>query len=257
MPTLIPLFDFYLSFTGGPTLDLLERRYGARRAEALYCSVDPEQYRPLQVTRKWDLGYLGTYSADRQPLLEKLLLEPARRAPDRRFIVAGPQYPDDIDWPANVERIEHLAPADHPEFYASCNWTLNVTRRDMVRAGYSPSVRLFEATACGTPVLSDAWAGLEDVLEPGREILIMRDSNDVLLALAKDDAARTAIGLAGRRRTMRHHTGMQRAAELEAWLRKFERQEEPEIWLDSPFADMLRTGMIGGEREGVTLTSGY
>ena len=256
-PTLIPLFDFYLSFTGGPTLDLLERRYGACRAEALYCSVDAETYRPLQVPRKWDLGYLGTYSADRQPVLERLLLEPARRAPERRFIVAGPQYPDDIDWPANVERIEHLAPANHPEFYASCAWTLNVTRRDMVRAGYSPSVRLFEATACGTPVLSDAWAGIEDVLEPGREILIMRDSDDVLAALAIDDAARTAIGQAGRRRTLRQHTGVQRAAELEAWLRRCERKSEADHWLDSPFADMVEAGAVGHEREGVTLAPGF
>ncbi|HEX2944186.1 MAG TPA: glycosyltransferase [Rhodopila sp.] len=218
LPSLIPLFDFYFSFTGGPTLQLLENRYGARRAVPLYCSVDSRSYRPMRVQRRWDLGYLGTYSPDRQPVLERLLLEPARRAPDRRFVVAGPQYPADIDWPANVERIEHLPPADHPAFYAACAWTLNVTRRDMVAAGHSPSVRLFEATACGTPVLSDAWPGIEDVLEPGRELLIVRDSDAVLAALAMDEMARAEIGSAGRRRTLRQHTGLQRAAELEAWL---------------------------------------
>ncbi|HQT76472.1 MAG: glycosyltransferase [Rhodospirillales bacterium 20-64-7] len=236
LPSLIPLFDFYFSFTGGPTLQLLERRYGARRAVPLYCSVDSRSYRPMRVPRRWDLGYLGTYSPDRQPALERLLLEPARRAPDRRFIVAGPQYPADIDWPANVERIEHLPPAEHPAFYAACAWTLNITRRDMVAAGHSPSVRLFEATACGTPVLSDAWTGIEDVLEPGREILIVRDSDDVLAALAMDEAARAAIGSAGRRRTLRQHTGLQRAAELEAWLNTIVRRHKVD-WQASADAD--------------------
>src|SRR3546814_1435456 len=85
-------------------------------ARALYCSVDASAYRPMDVPKKWDLSYLGTYSPDRQPTLEKLLIEPARLLPDRRFVVAGPQYPDDIDWPANGERNEHLAPPDHAAF---------------------------------------------------------------------------------------------------------------------------------------------
>src|SRR5581483_548045 len=116
-----------------------------------------------------DLSYLGTYSLDRQPVLERLLIEPARRAPQLRFAVAGAQYPDGIEWPANVERIEHVAPAEHPEFYASSRFTLNVTRADMVRAGYSPSVRLFEAAACGVPIISDYWQGLETFFQPGEE----------------------------------------------------------------------------------------
>ncbi len=92
-PEQIRLFDLYLSFTGGPTLRLLERDYGARLARPLYCAVDPEQHRPTATPRRWDLGYLGTYSPDRQQAVERLLIEPARRRPDLRFVVAGPQYP--------------------------------------------------------------------------------------------------------------------------------------------------------------------
>ena len=121
----------------------------------LHCSVDPAAYRPLARPARWDLSYLGTYSADRHPVLERLLIEPARRASSLRFVVAGPQYPASIDWPANVERIEHVPPEAHPSFYAESRFTLNVTRADMVRAGHSPSVRLFEATACATPIISD------------------------------------------------------------------------------------------------------
>jgi spore maturation protein CgeB len=214
-PALIPGFDLYLSFTGGPTLDLLERRYGARAAQALFCSVDPAAYQPLpDAPLRWDLSYLGTYSADRQPALERLLLEPARRAPERRFVVAGPQYPAEIDWPANVERLEHVPPADHPAFYAASRFTLNVTRADMVRAGHSPSVRLFEAAACGTPVVTDWWEGLDTFFEPGREIVVARDTDSVVAALDLDGEERRQIGRRARERALAQHSAHVRAAEL-------------------------------------------
>ena len=212
----IPLFDLYLSFTGGPTLDRLRREFGARASAALYCSVDETRYRPMPQARRWDLGYLGTYSDDRQPVLEQLLLEPARRLPDRRFVVAGPQYPADITWPANVERIEHLPPDAHAEFYNAQAWTLNITRRDMVAAGYSPSVRLFEASACGTPIISDAWPGLETIFRPGQEIIIAPTSATVVAALSMPEEMRLRIGMAGQARCLSSHTASHRADELVA-----------------------------------------
>lgn len=214
-PEVIPGFDVYLSFTGGPTLERIERQFGAPRARALYCSVDAEAYRPLPVEKKWDLTYLGTYSDDRQPTLERLLIDPARRAPDKRFAVAGPQYPADIDWPANVERIEHLPPAEHAAFYSASRWTLNVTRADMIAAGWSPSVRLFEAAACGTPILSDRWDGIETLLTPGSEIVLADTGEDTLDALDRDAQA---IGQVARARVLAAHTAHHRAAELEAHL---------------------------------------
>ncbi len=217
-PEQIRLFDLYLSFTGGPTLRVLERDYGARLARPLYCAVDPEQHRPSAVARQWDLGYLGTYSPDRQPALERLLIEPARRRPELRFVVAGPQYPDAIEWPENVERIDHLAPSDHAAFYASQAWTLNVTRADMRRRGYSPSVRLFEAGACGTPIISDPWPGLDELFLPGRDILIAHKADDVLDALDLPSDRRLAVARAGRARTLGRHTAETRARELEGFL---------------------------------------
>jgi spore maturation protein CgeB len=218
-PELIPGYDIYLSFTGGPTLDLLMRHYGSPAARPLYCSVDAEAYRPQDVPRRWDLSYLGTYSPDRQPVLDRLLLEPARRAPELRFVVAGPQYPAGIDWPANVERLEHVPPAEHPGFYSASRYTLNVTRADMVAAGHSPSVRLFEAAACGTPVISDIWNGIETVLRPGREIVLARDA-DAVLAVLRDAAPdqRDSMARAARARLLTEHTAEHRAAELVAHL---------------------------------------
>ncbi len=214
-PELVRGFHLYLSFTGGPTLRLIERQYGAPAARALYCSADPALNAPdPAVPRTCDLGYLGTYSPDRQPTLERLLCEPARAWPQGRFDVTGPQYPP-IDWPANVDRGEHAPPSLHPLFYASQRYTLNVTRADMVRAGHSPSVRLFEAAACGTPIISDWWPGLDTLFEPGTEIVVAHDAADVLRALRDvPEAARAAMAERARARVLQGHTGRHRAAEL-------------------------------------------
>lgn len=211
-PELIPGYAVYFSFTGGPMLARLESEFGAPRARALYCSVDAASYRPVQVPQRWDLSYLGTFSDDRQPTLERLLIETARRCPDRRFAVAGPQYPATIEWPANVERIEHLAPADHPAFYSASRFTLNVTRADMVAAGWSPSVRLFEAGACAAPIISDRWPGIECLFEPHREIILADTTADVIAALDEDAAA---IGARARRNVLLHHSSQRRAEQLE------------------------------------------
>lgn len=218
-PDLIPGYDLYLSFTGGPTLDVIERRYGSPCARALYCSVDPDLYPQLDATPRWDLSYLGTYSPDRQPGLERLLIEPARRLPQRRFVVAGPQYPAEIEWPDNVERLEHIGPDDHAAFYAASRYTLNLTRAAMVAAGWSPSVRLFEAASCGVPIVSDTWEGLASLFKPGRDILLAHATADAVALLERGSTGiDRAVGAAGRRRVLAAHTARHRAAELETYL---------------------------------------
>jgi spore maturation protein CgeB len=207
---LLKRFDLYLSFTGGPFLE----RVGARRPTPFYCLADTGHYRPLPARARWDLGYLGTYSDDRQPKLETLLLAPAREREALRFAVAGPQYPGTAEWPDNVERFENLQPAEHPSFYAGQRFTLNITRAEMVQAGWSPSVRLFEAGACGVAVISDWWEGLDAFFEPGREILIAEDGDEVLRHLALPDEEREKVGNAARERVLREHTAERRALEL-------------------------------------------
>ncbi len=215
---LIPRFDLYLSFTGGPTLDRLEREYGSPMARPLYCAVDDTLYFREPAETKWDLGYMGTYSDDRQPVLDALLLQPARKWPDGRFAVAGPQYPDTIRWPGNVERITHLSPREHRPFYNAQRFTLNVTRADMVAAGFSPSVRLFEAAACGTAIISDRWRGLETFFTLGTEILVAKTGAEVLRYLREiGDAEARAIGRRARRRVLAEHTAAHRALELERY----------------------------------------
>lgn len=215
---LIHDYDLYLSFTGGPTLRRLEAM-GAPCAAALYCSVDPQVHYPITAEHRWRLGYLGTYSADRQPVLSALLLEPARRLDDSAFAVAGPQYPADIEWPANVAHIEHLPPGAHAAFYGAQDFTLNVTRADMKASGHSPSVRLFEAAACGVAIVTDLWAGLDTVFRVGQEILVAGSTDEIVTILESTaPEKRRAIAAAAYSAVLASHTCDHRAAELEALL---------------------------------------
>ena len=219
---LIGRYAVYFSFTGGPTLERLEREFGSPCARALYCAVDPGLYRPWSEGRaRWELGYLGTYSADRQPPLERLLIEAARRRPGSAMIVAGPQYPAEVAWPGNVARVEHLPPSEHPAFYNQQAFTLNITRAAMLGAGFSPSVRVFEAAACGVPIITDEWPGLEAFFVPGEEILIARRTEDVVEMLeGMSLEERRLVGARGRERVLASHTAAHRAAEVEATARE-------------------------------------
>jgi spore maturation protein CgeB len=213
-------FDLVLSYTGGAALAELRERLGARRVFPLYGSVDPEAHRPVPRLERFraDLSYLGTYSQDRQGVLDALFLTPARRLPQRRFVLGGALYPQEFPWTENIFFVHHLPPAEHPAFYSSSMLTLNVTRGAMARMGYCPSGRLFEAAACGTPILSDEWDGLDHFFTPGREILTARDTSGALEALQLGRGDLAHIARNARERTLAEHTAARRAAELEQLL---------------------------------------
>ncbi len=218
-PELIGEYGIYLSFTGGPTLDRLEGEYGSPMARPLHCAVDAESYYPEEADEQWAMGYLGTYSDDRQPRVESLLNDPARQLGDREFVVAGPSYPGSISWPENVERIDHLAPPEHRRFYNSQRFTLNVTRDVMIEAGYSPSVRLFEAAACATPIISDVWEGIDSYFEPGQEILLADSSQQAVEYIeGLSEGERRQIGERARQRVLSEHTPKHRAIQLEKYV---------------------------------------
>jgi spore maturation protein CgeB len=211
--------DVYFSFTGGPMLAEIEERFGAHRAVPLYCSVDPERYFPRKPAKRFtcEMSYMGTYAPDRQPKLEQMLFETARQIPQRKFLVAGPQYPKTVRWPENVRRIRHLNPRWHPHLYSSSRLTLNITRRDMVMAGYSPSVRLFEAAACGATIVSDPWSGLETFFLPGREILVCSDPAEIMHWIRNTSPEELrGIGEQARQRVLAEHTNRHRTEQFEA-----------------------------------------
>jgi len=209
-------FDVVLSFTGGAALRQLQARLGAARTVPLYGGVDPTTHRPVVPDARFsaDLSYLGTYSADRQRALESLMLEPAAALPGHRFLLGGSLYPNDFPWSTNLFYMPHVVPADHPAFYCSSPLTLNVTRGPMVAMGWCPSGRLFEAAACGVPVLSDDWPGLEEFFEPGKEILVAHDKQEAIECLSRSRSELARIGEAARKRSLQEHTGLARAGRL-------------------------------------------
>jgi spore maturation protein CgeB len=212
----IPAFDLYLSFTGGEILRHLEHAYGARAARPLYGCVDPDVYRRVLPRYKFacDLSYVGTYAPDRQTKLDELFLESARRRSDLRFLLAGSLYPFEWTWPANVRRFEHVAPDQHSTLYSSSRATLNITREDMAASGYCPSGRFFEAAACGTPILTDYWEGLDSFFDVQDELSVVQTSQEVLARLNAPMSELQQAAEQARRRTLEEHTGEVRAGEF-------------------------------------------
>lgn len=210
-------FDIVLSYTGGRALSELRDKLGATRTAPLYGSVDPENHKPANPDPRFeaDLSYLGTYAEDRQAALNELFIDPSRRAPEKKFLIGGAQYPQDFPWTPNVYFVKHVAPADHPAFYSSSRLTLNITRKAMVEMGFCPSGRLFEAAACGVPVISDSWEGLDQFFTPGEEIIVAGNTCDTLDALEFSDQELTRIAKSARERTLSEHTADVRAREFE------------------------------------------
>lgn len=213
-------YDLVLSYTGGAALTELQVRLGARRTAALYGHVDPDQYRPAEPRAEFagDLSYLGTYAADRQADVERYLVAPAGLLPDCRFVIGGALYPHDFPWTPNIHFVRHLPPPDHPAFYASSRLTLNVTRRAMAEMGWCPSGRLFEAAACGAAIATDVWQGLDDFFEPGREVIPLHGTDDVIAALDLPDAELKRIWRNARERVLSDHTSERRVQQLDAIL---------------------------------------
>lgn len=211
-------FDLVLSFTGGPALDIMRDKLGAKRVAPLYGHVDPDVHRPMAKERQFaaDISYLGTYAHDRQSVLEELFVAPARLRPDLRFMIGGAQYPQDFPWAHNIHFVRHVPSGDHAAFFSSGRLTVNVTRAAMARMGWCPSGRLFEAAACGAPIISDDWPGLSDFFTPGEEIIVARASDDTLTALGADDASLGRISRRARERVLDEHTSAKRARELVA-----------------------------------------
>jgi spore maturation protein CgeB len=206
-------YDLVLSYTGGGALEELRACLGARVVRPLHGHVDPELHHPVQRQQRYqaDLSWLGTYARDRQPQLEELFIQPARRSPQHKFLLGGAQYPEDFPWTRNVFFVQHVPPEQHAAFFSSSRLTLNVTREAMARMGWCPSGRLFEAAACSAAIVSDEWSGLDEFYEPGSEILIAHDADDTLAALALDTATLERIGRAARERTLAQHTATHRA----------------------------------------------
>lgn len=212
-------FNLFLSTTGGPTLEKLAEENELAFARPLYESVDPYTFYRTDADKSYDLGFIGNFKPDRAELLEKTLLGPAQFTPNRRFSLAGGGYQVTNDWPSNVTYLEYLPQANVVDFYNRQRCSLVLSRTDRRSMGFTPTKRLLAAAACGVPVLTDNWEGLDYFLEPNREVFCVNDRESVLSALyGTDEAHRNRVGTEARKRILEQHTISHRANQLLGYL---------------------------------------
>ncbi len=208
-------FHLYLSTTGGGALEALAAEYEIRCARPLYESIDPFSYYRMDMDKTYDLGFMGNFRRDRRELLDALLLGPARTTPNRQFVLAGDNYPRSLKWPQNLTYLEHLPGTNHVDFYnrQSCNLILGRTDRKLL--GYTPSRQLLAAAACGVPILTQDWSGLDSFFADKQDVFCVEDERDVLdILYGTDDSVRRKVGNAARQRVLAEHTTAQRAQQL-------------------------------------------
>jgi spore maturation protein CgeB len=108
---------------------------------------------------------------------------------------------------------------EHNAFNCTARAVLNVNRESMARYGFSPATRVFEAAGAGACVITDHWVGIEQFLEPEREVLVARDGAEVAEHLASLTPQRASrIGARALARVLAEHTYAHRAVEVEQTL---------------------------------------
>lgn len=211
----LSVFDLFLSTTGGNALNRVRKEFACPNVYPLYECIDPYFYYRTDVVKQYDLGFIGNFKNERDQQLNELLLQPALRTPNRHFVLAGGNYPDNFNWPDNLRHVEHLPETNHVSFYNRQFCTLVLARPDRARLGHTPSKRLLVAAACGVPILSDQWSGLETFFEPNRDLYIVSDCHSVLESLyhvSRED--RSKLGERARERVLAEHTTRRRTEEF-------------------------------------------
>lgn len=219
-PDTLALYDLYLASSGGPYLERLATRFGVTNAYHLGASADTLVYRPVKAQRRFDLGYYGDHDPARADLLETLFLAPARELPKLRFGIAGAGHVREDSWPENVELLDPLPAAEHAKFYGSLRFALYLSSEGCRQSGFTPDRGLFGAVACGVPVISDDWEGIEAFLVPGHEVLIAEEADDITSLLTDRSRLGRRVAKAGRERIFAEHSARERAQQLESLLQE-------------------------------------
>jgi len=217
---LVPRYDMVLTYGGGDPVVQAYRRAGARDCIPIYNALDPSTHHPVGPDARFeaDLGFLGNRLPDREARVEEFFLRAASLLPEQRFLLGGSGWSDKA-MPSNVRYVGHVYTADHNAFNRTPMAVLNVSRDSMARYGFSPATRVFEAAGSAACLITDAWEGIELFLEPGKEVLVAADGQEVAAHVRQLDAASARrIGEAAYRRVLAEHTYAHRAAQLEALL---------------------------------------
>lgn len=207
----------------GPTIaDIYRAQVSGPQVVLFHEGADTELFYPLARPKTSDVVFVGNWGdTDREHGTWRYLIEPSRMAPELRFTVFGVRYPDEvrsalrecgIDWKGWLPNYAA------PEAYAASKMTVHIPRKEYVEALHgTPTIRVFEALACGVPLLSAGWTDNSGLLEEGTDYVAVYSPSQMVEAmrwLASDEAARTRIGRHGRETVLRGHTCSHRATEL-------------------------------------------
>jgi spore maturation protein CgeB len=217
---LIPQYDLILTYGGGDPVVHAYRALGARSCVPVYNGLDPVTHHPVERDRRFtgDLAFLGNRLPDREARVDEFFFGAARDLPDRRLLLGGNGWSDKM-LPPNVAYLGHVFTRDHNAFNCTPLAVLNINRESMARYGFSPPTRVFEATGAAACLITDAWAGLEQFLEPGREALVAANGAEVAAHVAALTPARArSIGAAALSRVRSEHTYAHRVRQLESLL---------------------------------------
>jgi spore maturation protein CgeB len=212
----IPDYDLVLTYGGGERVAAAYRAIGARDCVPIYNALDPSTHFPAPPQPEFDcdLGLLANRLPDREARVDEFFIETAHRLPSRRFLLGGSGW-DTKPLPPNIRKLGHVGTAAHNAFFSSGLATLNVNRASMAQYGFSPPTRIFEAAGAGACIITDAWEGIDQFLEPGREILVASDASQVAAHLYSLTLGRARdIARQARRRILAHHTYHRRALQF-------------------------------------------
>jgi spore maturation protein CgeB len=214
--TAIPRYDFVLTYGGGQPVVSAYRAAGARDCVPIYNALDPSTHHGASSKPefKCDLSLLANRLPDRERRVERFFIEVAERLPSREFVLGGAGW-ESKPTPINIRKSGHVGTSEHNAFFASALATLNVNRDSMAQYGFSPPTRVFEAVGAGACLITDAWEGIDHFLEPGSEILVAANGDEVagyLQALTPTRAR--AIAERARSRILAHHTYRHRAQQF-------------------------------------------
>ena len=213
-------YDLVLTYGGGDPVVSRYRAIGARECIPVYNALDPTTHHPVAPREELraDLAFLGNRLPDREARVEEFFFRAVAALPGRSFLLGGNGWDDRVREP-NLRYLGHVSTRDHNALNCSPLSVLNVSRESMAANGWSPATRVFEAAGAGACLITDAWQGIEEFLEPGREVLVARDGAEVAAQLdALDPARARAVGEAARARVLAEHTYMHRAEQVEAIL---------------------------------------
>ncbi len=215
-------YDGVLAF-GRAVADVYEAAGWARRVFVWHEAADVRIFRPIEPAGDLDgeLVWIGNWGDDeRTAELREMLLEPCR-ALGLRARVFGVRYPEDALQMLAEHGVEYAGWLPNfrvPEVFAGYRVTVHVPRRPYVAALRGiPTIRVFEALACGIPLVCAPWSDAEGLFTPGRDYLVADDGpamREHIRMLLADPCARRELAHRGRRTILERHTCAHRVDEL-------------------------------------------